>query len=170
MSVQVSPSVPAEHKEILALYPKAFPEEDLTDLVRALLDFDGVLSLTARIEGVLSGHALFTPCTVSGSRQSAALLGPLCVAPDAQRQGIGRALIEDGAQRLSDEGVSALLVLGDPAYYSRCGFDARSVIEAPYPLPAPWQDAWRMRPLSEAVPTAGVLQVPEPWRDANLWQ
>jgi putative acetyltransferase len=169
MSLEIRSGTPSDTDEILALYPKAFPDEDLTSLVRALLDCEGVLSLTAWTGDVLSAHALFSPCTVSGSSQKAALLGPLCVTPDAQRQGLGRALIEDGAQRLSDLGFSALLVLGDPAYYSRCGFEARSVIEAPYTLPEPWQDAWRMRPLSDALPTAGVLQVPEPWRDASLW-
>lgn len=170
MPVDIRDSTAAEHDQILALYPKAFPEEDLTDLVRALLDHPNVVSLTASSEGVLSGHALFTTCTVTGTEQSAALLGPLCVAPSAQRQGMGRALIEEGAHRLTDLGVSTLLVLGDPAYYSRCGFDARSVIEAPYTLPEQWRDAWRMRALGDQAPRAGVLQVPAPWRQAHLWR
>lgn len=170
MALDIRDSTASEHDQILALYPEAFPEEDLTDLVRALLGREDVLSLTAWFEGVLSGHALFTTCTVTGSDQSAALLGPLCVAPSAQRQGVGRALIEDGAHRLTDLGVSTLLVLGDPAYYSRCGFDARSVIEAPYTLPEEWRDAWRMRALREHAPTTGILQVPSPWRQTHLWR
>ncbi len=170
MSVQVRPGTLSEQDDILALYPEAFPEEDLTGLVRALLDCEGVLSLTARVGDDLSGHALFTPCSISGSRQTAALLGPLCVAPRAQRQGVGRALIESGAHQLSDLGVSVLLVLGDPAYYSRCGFHERSVIEPPYPLPEAWREAWRMRSLCERRPNAGRLHVPAPWRAADLWR
>lgn len=170
MPLEIRDSTTSEHDQILALYPEAFPEEDLTDLVRALLGHPNVLSLTAWFEGVLSGHALFTTCTVTGSEQSAALLGPLCVAPSAQRQGVGRALIEDGVLRLTELGVSTLLVLGDPAYYSRCGFDARSVIEAPYTLPEQWREAWRMRALNDSAPTVGDLQVPAPWRQAHLWR
>lgn len=170
MSIDIRDSNASEHDQILALYPEAFPEEDLTDLVRALLGREDVLSLTAWCESAMSGHALFTRCTVTGSDQSAALLGPLCVAPSAQKQGVGRALIEDGVQRLSDNEVGTLLVLGDPAYYSRCGFDARSVIEAPYTLPEHWRDAWRMRALGNHAPRAGALQVPAPWRQAHLWR
>ena len=170
MPLDIRDSTTSEHDQILALYPEAFPEEDLTDLVRALLGRADVLSLTAWRESVLSGHALFTTCTVTGSDQSAALLGPLCVAPSAQRQGVGRALIEDGVHRLTDLGVSILLVLGDPAYYSRCGFDARSVIEAPYTLPEQWREAWRMRALNDSAPTVGDLQIPAPWRQAHLWR
>lgn len=167
---RIAPSRPEEYDALLALYPLAFPDEDLTALVQALLDTPEVLSLTGWRDDQIAGHALFTRCTVTGAAGTVALLGPLCVAPDAQRQGLGGALIEEGAQHLASEAVCALLVLGDPQYYSRHGFSAPSPVAAPYALPAEWREAWRIRPLTPAAPSAGQLRVPTPWRDPNLWR
>lgn len=170
MSIRIAPSNPEEHAALLALYPQAFPDEDLTGLVQALLRTTDVLSLTAWRDNVVSGHALFTRCSVYGAVGTVALLGPLCIAPDAQRQGLGRTLIDEGAQRLAAEGVSALLVLGDPDYYSRVGFSVPSPVAAPYELPSEWTEAWRIRPLTSAAPVTGQLSVPAPWRDPQLWR
>lgn len=170
MTVRIALSRPPEQAALLALYPQAFLDEDLTTLVQALLATPEVLSLTAWRDGAIAGHAVFTRCSVSGATGTVALLGPLCVAPHAQRQGLGRALIEDGAKRLASQAVSALLVLGDPDYYSRHGFSAPSPVTAPYELPLEWSEAWRIRPLTLDAPAAGKLCVPTPWRNLNLWR
>jgi len=169
-NLQITASTPDEHEALVALYPEAFPEEDLTALVRALLAHGDVMSLTARLTGQVVGHALFSLCGVSGSDHRVALLGPLCVAPMAQHQGVGRELIETGADRLAEAEIRAILVLGDPEYYVRMGFDAISPIEAPYPLKPEWAEAWRMRPLQVQGPAAGVLEPPAPWLQAELWR
>ena len=44
------------------------------------------------------------------------------VPPEFQRQGIGSKLIRDGLERCRQAGYDAVVVLGDPAYYSRFGF------------------------------------------------
>ena len=170
MTVRITHSRPEEYDALLALYPQAFPDEDLTSLVQALLGTPETLSLTGRRDDQIAGHALFTRCTVTGAAGTVALLGPLCVAPHAQRQGLGGALIEDGARQLASQAVSALLVLGDPDYYSRHGFSAPSPVAAPYELPAEWREAWRIRPLTPVAPTNGQLTVPAPWRQPDLWR
>ena len=93
------------------------------------------LSLVGIVDSRLTGHVIFTTCSVVGSSGEVALLGPLAVAPTWQRQGIGSAIVRAGLRRLEDAGVSQVYVLGDPAYYGRHGFLPESYVKPPYPLP-----------------------------------
>ena len=157
--------------ETLAIYDQAFPDEDLKPLVKALVGGqDPVLSLSAFREAVLVGHALFSPCHTTSSDRKGALLGPVAVASRVQKQGVGSALIRDGFQRLSDQGVQQLFVLGDPKYYHRFGFQAERSVETPYPIPSEWATAWQSLTMSgqSALP-AGVLSLPKPWMNAAYW-
>ena len=157
---------------IFRLYATAFPEEDLRPLIQALLDCPArVVSLVAVRARALAGHVMLTECELAGHGRRLALLGPLAVAPDAQRQGVGGALVGAGLQRLIARGVHRVLVLGDPAYYARFGFAREEAIRPPYPLPDQWRDAWQSRRIagSGSERLAGDLEVPEPWRQAELW-
>jgi len=166
----VRPARPDDAQHILALYPRAFPAEDLTGLVRALLDHPAALSLVAAEGGEVLGHILFTRCPDAADGSDMALLGPLCVAPSRQRGGIGTALMREGFARLTADGVGRVLVLGDPAYYARVGFAPETAVAPPYPLPEAWDEAWRGLSLGGAqTPAPQTLQVPEVWRDRALW-
>jgi putative acetyltransferase len=61
-------------------------------------------------------------------------LAPLSVAPVHQRLGVGRQLIGAGIERAAKGGWACVFVLGDPAYYTRFGFDAAlaSGFKSPY--------------------------------------
>ena len=50
------------------------------------------------------------------------ILLPLAVSPEHQKQGVGSNLIKSGIDMLTKNGVGALMVYGDPAYYGRFGF------------------------------------------------
>ena len=100
----------------------------------------------------------------------AALLGPLAVAPAWQRRGIGSAIVDVGLQRLMNEDVGVVCVLGDPAYYSRLGFAKDTLIEPPFPLPDEWRDAWQSQYLDDtSAPCSGELAVPPLWLQPALW-
>ncbi len=156
---------------LAALYSAAFPNEDLTALVRRLLsEVPDILSLVAEVEGGLAGHVVFTPCALSGSTQRIALLGPLAVAPAMQKRGIGTALLQGGVETLRESGYTRVLVLGDPDYYGRFGFKREERIQPPYPLPANWSGAWQGRALhADAAPIEGLLCPPTPWMVPSLW-
>lgn len=162
----------SDRPAIEQLYPAAFPEEDLVPLVQRLLADPAIaLSLVATSGDQVVGHAMLTTCRLSGSSRRAALLGPVAVAPAAQRQGIGSALIESGLERIEDAGIDVVCVLGDPAYYGRFGFEPGCRISPPYDLPAGWHDAWQCRALTDhGVPDSAALSVPPPWDDAALWR
>ena len=172
MSTEISirETRPSDEAALAALYAAAFPEEDLLPLVTELLAMrSGVISLAAERAESLMGHVCFTECKVGDAL--VALLGPLAVAPAYQRQGVGAALIAEGLKRSGSAGAASALVLGDPAYYSRFGFEPETGVNPPYPLPKAWAEAWRSLPLSpaEQVQVKGKLWVPEPWAKRSLW-
>ena len=157
-----------------ALYPAALPEEDLLPLLRGLLDMPEVLSLVAvdADSGAVAGHMMLTPAMIRPAGSRAALLGPLAVRPERQRQGIGRALIAAGMEQLRDAGAVRVFVLGDPAYYGRSGFTAERETPPPYPLPDAWDGAWQSLPLTDQFGPADPcrLELPDVWMDPALWQ
>ncbi len=155
---------------ILAMYPQAFPDEDLVPVVSELLaDVAIRTSLVATIDDRIVGNVIFTTCGVEGSDVAVAMLAPLAVAPDRQRQGIGSALVRDGLQRVRKAGFGLVCVLGDPAYYGRLGFTTETTIDTPYPLPAEWATAWQSQALRDVETCAGTLKVPPPWQHPEYW-
>lgn len=170
MQASIRDSAHSDDDTILALYPGAFPDEDLVPLVQKLLnDTSNVVSLVATIDSRIAGHVAFTHGRIPGHEVSAALLGPLAVSPPLQNQGIGSALVRDGLQRLKALGVDLVFVLGDPRYYSRFGFMPQSAIQPPYPMPAEWQDAWQLLQIGRLAASSGKLVLPDMWMDAALW-
>ena len=154
----------ADRAKIDALYPLAFPDEDLLPLLGATWSSDAPpLMLVAERDGQVVGHAAFSPCHVEGTEVS--LLGPLAVHPDHQRQRLGTALIREGLQRLGQ----TTLVLGDPAYYGRHGFTLERGILPSYLLPQEWADAWQSVAPEGTQPLTGTLSVPDYWQDPALW-
>ena len=164
-------SVKADVAAIESLYPAAFPEEDLVPLVNSLLREPKIaLSLVAAIDSEIAANVIFTRCGVEGRDVEAALRGPLAVAPEWQKQGIGTAIVGAGLRRLQDARVGLVLVLGDPAYYGGLGFSPESLVEPPYALPPEWAGAWQSQYLGDnAGPCAGKLSVPPQWLDPALW-
>jgi len=49
-------------------------------------------------------------------------LGPVSVSPDHQRQGIGKALIDEGLSLLKEIGSQGCALVEDPNYYQRFSF------------------------------------------------
>jgi len=159
---------------IETLYPVAFPGEDLLPLVRQLLGGENdVLSLGAMEGGRLIGHVAFTVCRIAGADVTVALLAPLAVDPELQRRGVGTALVEEGFRRLRSRGIQRVVVLGDPAYYGRFGFEPDEQVLPPYAIPEEWRTAWQYVDLNEGKTAeravGGRLTVPPVWQKEALW-
>lgn len=170
-NINIRESKPEEFSVIESLYQDAFPEEDLLPLVKDLLESDAeVFSLVGSLSSSVTGHVMFTICEITGRDEKVGLLGPLAVASEWQRQGIGSALVRAGLKRLEKACVHHVCVLGDPAYYGRFGFIPGAQIAPPYPLPPEWRDAWQSISLGSAASLdSGELCVPKPWRIPALW-
>lgn len=105
---------------------RAFGQPAEADVVDALRAAGAVtLSLVALVDERVVGHILFSPVVViapGGSEWAALGLGPMAVAPEHQRAGIGAALIRGGLDQLRSEGHDVVVVVGHPGYYPRFGF------------------------------------------------
>ena len=129
----------------------AFGASVEANLVDALRDSDEQLSLVADDDGVIVGHILFSPVTLSshpGLRIMA--LGPMAVVPERQRQGIGSALVRRGVDECRRLGATAIVVVGHPTYYPRFGFapGSRVGLACEYDVP---DDVFMVLELEEGV-------------------
>lgn len=89
------------------------------------------LSLIALDSDEIIGHAAFSPVAIDGNHDCWFGLGPISVAPDRQRQGVGSELVQEGLARLKTAGAKGCALVGDPAYYNRFGFAGDSGLTYP---------------------------------------
>jgi putative acetyltransferase len=80
------------------------------------------VSLVAELYGRVIGHVAFSPVAISDGTQDWYGLGPVSVLPEHQRQGIGKALIQQGLSRLKALNARGCCLVGHPDYYKRFGF------------------------------------------------
>jgi putative acetyltransferase len=115
--------VAAIHDLIAASFPTD-AEARLVDLLRAGGRL--TLSLVAEVDGAVVGHVAFSPIDVAGERAGEGGVGeglaPLAVAESFRRRGIGEALVRAGLEACLAAEVGYVVVLGEPAYYGRFGF------------------------------------------------
>ncbi|HSF94943.1 MAG TPA: N-acetyltransferase [Thermohalobaculum sp.] len=165
--MQIREFRPGDIGSLERLYRAAFPAEDLVPLLRDLSREPGIIALVAEADDGLAGHVAVSPCGIAGTRDRAALLGPLAVAPGHQRQGIGSALVRAAIDRAEAAGLGRVCVLGDPAYYGRLGFRPEPGIAPPYRPPEEWRTAWQSAGRGPAL--RGRLEPPAPWCKPELW-
>ncbi len=169
--------------DVLQVESKAFGEAEgpeIVDLVKGLLNDPSavpLLSLLAVNKDDAVGHILFTNARIMDAKDtvSSVILAPLAVIPEAQSQGVGGQLINEGLKRLAQSGVALVFVLGHPEYYPRHGFRPAGALgfEAPYPIPEVNANAWMVQELRSGVIgnvagrviCADVLDRPEYWRE-----
>lgn len=80
------------------------------------------ISLVAEVDGHVIGHIAFSPIAISDGTRNWYGLGPVSVLPEYQRQGIGKALIEEGLSRLKEMNAQGCCLVGHPDYYRKFGF------------------------------------------------
>lgn len=80
------------------------------------------ISLIAELHGRVVGHIAFSPVSISDGTEGWYGLGPVSVLPENHRQGIGKALIKEGLERLRALGAAGCCLVGHPTYYTQLGF------------------------------------------------
>lgn len=128
MTIEVGPEQPEHVGQIYRVNTLAFDgrteEAELVDALR--LAGDLLLSLVATDNGDVVGHIAFSRLTVDtvAGPVGGVALAPVGVRPDHQGRGIGSRLIRVGLARLTEQREKVVLVVGNPAYYSRFGFSS----------------------------------------------
>ena len=89
------------------------------------------VSLVAKIDGTIVGHVAISPVSISDGTTDWYGLGPISVAPGYQRRGIGSRLMRHALGELQGKGASGCVLLGEPRYYSRFGFQVDPNLNLP---------------------------------------
>lgn len=104
-------------------------EAEIIDALRAAHAL--TISLVAIEDEELVAHVAFSPVTIDDEPSCWYGLGPVAVRPDYQREGIGTELIRKGLSLLEAMGADGCVVLGEPEFYGRFGFEAVPSLELP---------------------------------------
>lgn len=126
---------------------------------------DALFGLVAESTDEVFGHILFSRLPIvlaSGEVTEAASLAPLAVSPHWQRRGVGSLLVREGLECCREREVPSVVVLGDPAFYTRFGFSAKLANGLQSPWSGPHLMALELTPGSLRN-GQGVAQYPAPF-------
>ncbi len=100
-------------------------EHYLAHVLRQAECFLPELDFVAELNGVLVGNIMYTKAKIigdDGAEYPVLSFGPISVLPEVQGRGVGGKLIRHTLALAKDMGHTAVLIYGDPDYYSRFGF------------------------------------------------
>lgn len=106
-------------------YTPGCNEHYLMHIMRNSSSFIHQLDLVAVDKGVVVGNVVCVKATIQGDNgkiHNVATLGPISVLPEYQNRGVGGKLIEKTQEIAKEMGFPAILLMGDPDYYSKHGF------------------------------------------------
>ena len=134
MSERIRPYRNEDAKAVREAHLRAFngrgEEARLVELLHAAGAAPVSLVATAESDGRVIGHILFSPVQIDGPLGSnpprMVGLAPVSVLPEYQGRGIGSRLIREGLDACREAGCGAAVVLGEPGYYTRFGFERAS--------------------------------------------
>ena len=84
------------------------------------------ISLVAEENGLIIGHVAVSPVSISDGTTNWFGLGPISVQPQYQSKGVGTKLMCAAIEKLKDISAAGCVLLGDPNYYKRFGFEPES--------------------------------------------
>lgn len=129
MSIHIRLEKPSDVQSIHEITVAAFldaPHADHTEqfIVKALRDSGALsISLVAEDSTQIIGHVALSPVTISDGSSDWYGLGPISVMPNQQGKGIGSALMNAALAKLKSLNANGCVLLGDPNYYCRFGFN-----------------------------------------------
>ncbi len=135
MNIQIRLEQYADYRESEQVMREAFwnryspgcTEHYLLHIMRESPGFIPELDFVAVADGRIVGCVVFMKSFIlgdDGKRYDVLGMGPIGVHPAFQRKGIGRMLIEHALAAAENTGYLAVLLCGDPAYYTKVGFTA----------------------------------------------
>jgi putative acetyltransferase len=122
---------PGDEEAVLAVVVAAFTSPDRSAeeevaIVRSTWSAGPAeerIELVAEVDGAVAGHLIAASGRLDSVPTEVAGVAPVCVAPGAQRRGVGSALMWELVHRAADRRWPLLVLLGEPAYYTRFGFE-----------------------------------------------
>lgn len=124
--VRIRPEEPDDRDDAVEVERLAFGSDEEAGIVETVRDEEGSFALVAEEDGAVVGHVQFSRGWVGETPVLA--LGPVGVLPERQGRGIGSRLIRAGLEEAHSRGEAAVILLGDPAFYPRFGFEPGSAL------------------------------------------
>ena len=123
----------ADYRAVEELHRNAFwnvqvpgcSEHYLAHVLRKHPDFIPELDLVYELDGEIVGNVMYTKSELleeGGNSTGILTFGPIGVAPEYQRRGIGKALLEASFDIAAGLGYPAIAIFGDPDNYVARGF------------------------------------------------
>lgn len=112
-------------KAFYNLYIPGCVEHYLVHIMRDHEDFIPELDFVAELDGQIIGTIMYTKAKLAneqGAEKDILTFGPLCIAPEYQRRGYGKALMEHSFLRAVELGYDVIIIFGSPANYVSSGF------------------------------------------------
>jgi putative acetyltransferase len=131
--LEKSSDIQSIHQVTVAAFLDA-PHTDHTEqyIVKALRNSGALtISLVAEDSNQIIGHVAVSPVTISDGSQDWYGLGPISVNPNEQGKGIGSKLMRAALEELKKIKANGCVLLGDPNYYHRFGFEPKDGLLLP---------------------------------------
>lgn len=131
--LQIRNEAPADHQSVETVIRRAFynlyvpgcVEHYLARVMRGHPDFLPELDLVLELDGRVIGNIMYTKARLvdgTGAEKGILTFGPVCVAPEYQRQGLGKKLMEASFEKAAALGYEVIVIFGSPANYVSRGF------------------------------------------------
>lgn len=107
------------------VYSPGCDEHYLSHILRDHCDFVPELDLIAEYEGKIVGSIMYTKSRLvdsEGREKQILSFGPICVLPEFQRRGIGKALMNASFEKAVKLGYDVVVIHGNPGNYVSVGF------------------------------------------------
>ncbi|WP_170788685.1 GNAT family N-acetyltransferase [Ruegeria lacuscaerulensis] len=167
-------AIPEFYRDVFAASEGEAEGDALFALTQALMDTtppEALFCVTAGEVGDLKGCIFFSRLFYEDDPRDVVMMSPVAVRTDYQGQGIGRKLIAYGLDQMRQAGLDVVVTYGDPAYYSKAGFQPMTIEFASPPHALSMPHGWQGQSLtkSDLTPLAGssrcvsAFDVPEMW-------
>ena len=107
------------------IYAPGCVEHYLVRTMRDHPDFIPELDFVAELDGLVIGNVMYTKATLTGEDgtvKDILTFGPVSIAPEHQRKGYGKRLLEHSFRRAAELGWDVIVIFGSPANYVGLGF------------------------------------------------
>ena len=160
LKMMISVFKAVQSQGVINLFTKVFsasegPDEGesignlVADLITTTEERD-IVGFVAVLEEEIAGCIFFSRLIIP-SGKIAFILSPVAIATEQQGKGIGQELIKHGIEHLRHEDVDLVFTYGDPAFYSKVGFQqiSEDIVQAPFKLTQP--EGWLAQALQNGV-------------------
>lgn len=107
------------------IYAPGCVEHYLVRTMRDHPDFIHELDFVAELDGRVIGNVMYTKATLTGEDgtvKDILTFGPVSIAPEHQRKGYGKRLLEHSFRRAAELGWDVIVIFSSPANYVGLGF------------------------------------------------